>query len=256
MKAAAALTHPDALLRLIGKLEPQARELPRPASGEVAGGVVVPSPLDAGTVVAYIVAAGAPPARADGEKRWWQANIGAVDQALAGERPVDITVIFPGDWPNRTWRTPDQRGHIRLVSAVHYLWVKKLACHANGDVDEERRRQIVTRLAGQISPAEELRYTKPSLYPVEGLGSAAELALDGLLSDRPDLPPGLTVLFGPGGIGKTFFLRRLAAKLGRQAVLDPTIGIPVYAALPLLLHTDALGTWLSGQGIEDRKSVV
>lgn len=251
MQAAAALARPDALLRLINRLEPQARELPRPASREVAGGVLVPSPLDPGTFVAYIVAAGIPSARADGEKRWWQANIGAVDQALAGERPVDITVIFPGEWPTRTWRIPDQRRHIRMVSAVHYLWAKKLACHdQHGDVDHERRRQMVTKLAGQISAAEELRYTKPSLYPVQGLGSDAEPALNALLSDRPDLPPGLTVLFGPGGIGKTFFLHRLAAQLGRQAVLDPTMGIPVYAALPLLLHTDALGTWLSGQGVD------
>jgi hypothetical protein len=251
MQAAAALTRPDALLRLIGRLEPQARQLPGPATGEVAGGVLVPSPLDPGASVAFVVAAGLPPARADGEKRWWQANIGAVEEALAGERPVDMTVIFPGDWPSRIWRTPDQRRHIRLVSAIHYLWAKKLACHDDrGDVDDARRREMVARLAGKITPEEELRYTKPSLYPIDGLGSDAGPALNGLLSDRPDLPSGLTVLFGPGGIGKTFFLRRLTARLGRQAIQEPAMGIPVYAALPLLLHTDALGTWLSDQGMD------
>ena len=78
---------------------------------------------------------------------------------------------------------------------------------------------------------------------------AVDEAISALLAEPPDAPVGLTVIFGPGGIGKSFFLRKIAAGMAQRSIRDATSGIPVYAELPLLLHTDALETWLSAQGL-------
>src|SRR6185503_3481383 len=58
---------------------------------------------------------------------------------------------------------------------------------------------------------------------------------------------GLTVMYGPGGIGKTHFLRRLAWRYTRRSMKDHCLGIPFFAVLPTLLHQDALENFLSKQ---------
>ena len=55
----------------------------------------------------------------------------------------------------------------------------------------------------------------------------------------------VTVLYGPGGIGKSFFLKRTGYRMARAAMSDPRAGIPIFAELPLLLTSDALEIWLS-----------
>jgi hypothetical protein len=136
------------------------------------------------------------------------------------------------------------------VSSVYHLWVDRLKQHdAEGRLDDTKRRSLVTRLAGSVQTEDERRYTPPALYAARDSGGNTEIGLKALLSEPADPQPGLTVLFGPGGIGKSFFLRHMSSQLGRHSCREPLSGIPVYAELPLLLHTDALETWLSSQGI-------
>jgi Mrp family chromosome partitioning ATPase len=215
----------------------------------VSGVIIIPSPLDPGASVAFLIAAAAPTALAAGERRWWSENREAIEQTLSGRSISDVTVIFPGKWPERVWRTT--MGHdirIRLISAVYYLWADRLKVHTDaGDIDHTARAKLITRLGGDLSDAEEKSYTPPSLSPVTAGSQAADEAISALLAEPPDPPAGLTVIFGPGGIGKSFFLRKIAAGMAQQSIKDATSGIPVYAELPLLLHTDALETWLSAQ---------
>jgi hypothetical protein len=251
MRQASALTQPEDLLRLIARLEPQGHLLPHIETDEICGGVVIPSPIDPGASVAFLVAVKAPSARAAAERRWWAENRHVVEEILSRRSVSDVTVIFPGAWPERIWRGgTDRNMRVRLVSAVYHLWVDRLKRHNDeGDLDENAREKLVTKLGGEISAADERRYTPPSLYPAVAESPQTEEARSGLLAEPADPLAGLTVLFGPGGIGKSFFLRRLTARLARQSIKDPTSGIPVYAELPLLLHTDALETWLSAQGL-------
>ena len=237
---------------MVARLEPQARSLTDLRNSEIAGGMLVPSSVDPGSFVLLVVANAAPAARGTGEKRWWDNNRRPILEAIR-RRVSDITIIFPGRWPEKAYR-PRTSGDIRvrLISAVHYLWVDRLKQHNDvGDLDDERRRELLTGLGAVMTPEEEKFYTPPSLYIIDKDREAeARTALNGLLANPADPTAGLTVLFGPGGIGKSFFLRHVSFKLARQAKDDPTVGIPVYAELPLLLHTDALETWLSRQGIE------
>lgn len=252
MHAATALTQADALFRMVARLEPQARSLTDLRNSEIAGGMLVPSSVDPGSFVLLVVANAAPAARGMGDRRWWDDNRRQVMEATR-RRVSDITVIFPGRWPEKTYRPPTS-GHIRvrLVSAVHHLWVDRLKLNNDvGDLDDERRKKLLTRLGAVMTAEDEKFYTPPSLYIIDEEREAdARAALKGLLANPADPMAGLTVLFGPGGIGKSFFLRHVSFQLARQAKDDPTVGIPVYAELPLLLHTDALETWLSGQGIQ------
>ena len=217
----------------------------------LSGGVIVPSPLDPGASVALLVASAAPAARAGADKRWWGENREVIESVLSGRSVTDATVVFPGTWPERVWRVGT--GHsirVRLVSAIYHLWVDRLKRHDDaGELDDDARAKLITKLGGEVSTADQKRYTAPSLYPAMGSSPEADEARRALLSEPADPRAGLTVLFGPGGIGKSFFLRRIAARLVRQSIKDATSGIPVYAELPLLLHTDALETWLSAQGL-------
>jgi hypothetical protein len=207
-----------------------------------------PSALDPGQSVLQAVAE-PQTARADGEARWMQQHSGAVDRLLRERRAAQLNVIFPGNWPNRPHRERRHGATVRLLSAVDHLWIDRLRVHdAEGNRDERARIALIRRLAGAWSAEDERRYTPPALAQVENENKLADDSRQEILRDRVRLG-GLTVLFGPGGIGKTFFLRRLAHRLGQKAISDPTVGIPTFAELPLLLHGDALETWLSHAGI-------
>ena len=41
----------------------------------------------------------------------------------------------------------------------------------------------------------------------------------------------------------------MANRLSRAAITDRTLGIPVFAIVPLLLHVDVLETWIRHRGI-------
>jgi GTPase SAR1 family protein len=59
------------------------------------------------------------------------------------------------------------------------------------------------------------------------------------------LDQGLVVIYGPGGIGKTHFLGRLAGRYTRRSLNDLTQGIPIFTILPTLLHRDVLENYLA-----------
>jgi hypothetical protein len=109
---------------------------------------------------------------------------------------------------------------------------------------------LLEKLAGRWLPDEERRYTEPALDPVDETHERSIEVRDALLHAHPDIQPGaVTVIYGPGGIGKTFFLRRVSSRMSHDAISQATEGIPVFAALPVLLHEDALETWLSRAGV-------
>lgn len=253
MRPADALTQPKRLLNLIKRLEPGAHvvDVSR-GTAQIVGGLLLPSPVDPGSSIAYFVAADVPSARGGAEKRWWSENREEIERCTEGHHTSDITVVFPGNWPRNVWRTgTSHNSRVRLVSSTYHLWVDRLKQHdQEGKLDEGKRQALTTKLAGSVDAENEKRYTRPALYPALSRdGSDSDAAIRALLAEPADPLPGLTVLFGPGGIGKSFFLRHMASQLGRLSCRDPLTGIPVYAELPLLLHTDALETWLAKQGI-------
>src|SRR5207247_1535826 len=119
-----------------------------------------------------------------------------------------------------------------------------------GNLDVAQRERLLRRLSARWTADEERHYTSPSLDPVLQRSAAGSEARTLLLANSPDFPErSITVLYGPGGIGKTFFLRRVTHRLTSATLADPCLGIPVFAELPVLLHADSLETWLSNQGI-------
>lgn len=251
MERARALVEVEALAQLVERLEPRSAPVKELQREDIAAAFRVPLPVDPGSSILYVVAHDAPSARADGERRWVQAHQGTLAPVLQ-ERSVTLcTVIFPGAWPSRPWRSHHRGTTIRLISAVDHIWIDRLRVHdERGHIDASKRASLLARLAGPWSDEEELHYTDPALSELDTADTVAGDARRELLRERPNIREGgLTVLFGPGGIGKTFFLRRVAHRLGRDAIAHPTSGIPILAELPLLLHVDALETWISHAGV-------
>ena len=137
---------------------------------------------------------------------------------------------------------------VRCISAASHFYVDRLRIHTSeGNIDFKRREQIVTSLATQYwNDQKEDVYVSPTLNAVKG---GSELSIDSrniILNRKPSCPEhGLTVLYGPGGIGKTFLLNRLAYKFGLDVKNDVESSIPVFVPPPTLLHKQALENWLS-----------
>lgn len=252
MERCHALVDAAALASLLQRLEPDG-EVVETGSALFAGCVAVRSQEDPGKKALYVVAAELPEARADGGARWLKENRRAFE-ALATKGVSTLTVVFPGDWPTSPQRFRQGSTSVRFVSAAHHLWADRLRLHDDrGDLDQQKRRAFLANLGAGWSQEEERQYTEAALRAVlDGAQEQVE-AREGLLRGRPDVRAGrVTVVYGPGGIGKTFFLRRVADRMTREALDDPLVGVPVFAELPLLLYTDALETWLSNHGVRLR----
>lgn len=221
-----------------------------------------------------------------GRKRLWiipkDANAGAnpllwlkQNQALfqkeLTEQVLHCSVVFTGDVPHDVQRhnvfikqknnqTPNLqrrrrpnfvRRDIRCISAASHLYVDRLRHHTSeGNIDYGKRENLLTQVAIKYWNDEKERvYVQPTLKGVKGGSGISATVRELLLHKRPSCSEhGLTVLYGPGGIGKTFLLNRLANKMGMQAKSDVLASIPVFIHPPTLLHKQALENWLAQHG--------
>jgi hypothetical protein len=209
--------------------------------------------------------------RAGANPSLWVKENSTVISSIFSRSIVHCDVIFAGQLPQVVEHTHIQftpsdvkqrdgtvqsrprpvRREIRLLSGPSHLWVDRLRLHTDrGDIDNSQRGKLLTDLATQYwTPSMEKVYVPPSLRRVEGCQCPSEKALQLLTNRKPTCPErGLTVLYGPGGIGKTFFLQCLAEALGVQAKREPLASIPVFVRPPTLLHGRVLETWLSQHG--------
>jgi hypothetical protein len=142
---------------------------------------------------------------------------------------------------------------IRCISATTHFWVDRLRLHnPQGNIDHSRREKLLTKLSTRYwNDEREQVYIPPSLQPTKG-GHETSAAIGALIKDKKPCCPerGLVVLYGPGGIGKTLILHRLANKLGNQAKSDIKAAIPVFIEPPTILHKMALENWLSSNGFD------
>jgi len=235
----------------VRSLEPKAKELSDLQQGEIVGAFQVPSRDDPGSSVVYVVARQAPDARGDNGARWLSDHMEFMQPVLSKRKVTLCNIIFPGTWPSNAVRQRHAGTTVRLVSAVHHLWADRIrVTDPDGNVDQPARAKLLQALGGTWTDLEERSYTEPALSAVHESDERTARALSSLLQGQPDvLEGGITVIYGPGGIGKTFFLRRVSNRMSRTAVADLTQPIPVFAALPLLLHVDVLETWMSHAGI-------
>lgn len=250
MQQCPSLTESKLLARLVKGLEPNSTVLGVNGNPAFSGAFLVPLAEDPGRRLLYVFPSKTPDARAEGEKRWLREHKQRLIDLAKGSSVSLCTVVFPGAWPTRQFRQQVGGFSVRIVSAVHHLWADRLRVHDDeGNVDESLRVRTLERLGGRWGDEEERRYTDPALEPAVATDLAEKTRTD-LLRPNPDVPlGGITVIYGPGGIGKTFFLRRISNRMAKAAVADPTIGIPVFAELPLLLHRDSLENWLSHAGV-------
>lgn len=184
------------------------------------------------------------------------------------------SVVFPGDLPQNvehqyvsiklsnaeSRKAPAQRRRdfirreVRLLSATTHIWVDRLRLHnTKGDIDTGQRENLIIRLSTQRWNEEKERvYVPPTLQGVRGGSGESIKARELLLDNRRPVcrEQGLVVLYGPGGIGKTFFLDRLVYKLGTHANSDVLASIPVFVQAPTLLHKQALENWLALHGFD------
>src|ERR1700732_691069 len=212
VRQAKALTDGETLASLFSKLEPDAERLSQfSGSRSLAAGFVLRSRDDPGQRILYIIARKPPVTRMD-PPRWIADNFKEVDPLLVtnGGKISHCNVIIPGSWPDKAYRERRGAATVRLTSAVHHLWVDRLRVHdATGEMDVSRRASLMQRLGGRWSAEEEKRFTAPAMAEVAGdhVAQVAQM----LPQPHPDVASGgVTVVYGPGGIGKTFFLRRIA----------------------------------------------
>lgn len=249
MHSASALTKSVALASLVRDLEPSAEQVEWSADIALAAAFVLRAQDDptqlSGVFVAHIDDREEPDPR-----KWLRANKIDLGTFCRQHRVSRAKLVFPGANPAKAERESLGRVSVRVLSAVDYVWVDKLRVFDRaGQRDEQRRRSVLSSLGSRWRAEEEADYTPPSLTAVED-GSGSTPVMDGIKHSRPEVPAGrVTVLYGAGGIGKTYFLRRLADRMKRDAMRDSTVGIPVFAELPVLLHTDALETWLARKGL-------
>lgn len=193
-------------------------------------------------------------------------------QSVLTRSVVHCSIVFPGRSPAKishhhiivglTDRAPDHttgahvrkvRREVRALSANAHLWVDRLRMFdQHGDLDFSQREQLLKDLALRYwNEEQENIYMSPSLQTIEQGGDNSTKAQESLTANRPTcLERGLTVLYGRGGIGKTFLLRRLVNSLGTQARSEPLGSIPAFIQPPPLLHVRALENWLSQHGFD------
>ena len=248
MQPCPALVEPGALFNLLVDLEP---DFARHEVDEMVGLLAGPSHDDPGETVGLLVPGHLPSGGARVAERWLHQVGGQVKEMSERYRVGRLVVIWPGELPETPHRTRLGAVSLRVVSAAHYIWVERLRIYSQGgQLSEDERRLFIDRFCPRWSTENERSYTEPALTAVRDGDVAAESARTQLLTPSPDLPAGqVTLIFGPGGIGKTFFLRRLSSNFAKAAKAEATVGLPVFAELPVLLHEDALETFLSNAGI-------
>jgi len=168
--------------------------------------------------------------------------------AAVERRRVDVHRVSPDGTRQRHFQ------NIRIMSGPAHVWIDRLRIHdAEGYLNRTKREQQLKRWAGKHwHDEDEQSYIVPNLQTVQGSEeTVAKKAQEQLLANRPSCPDsGFAIIYGQGGVGKTFFLSRVAHLLCRAAQQDLTASIPVFMALRGILHTDALETWLSHNGGE------
>lgn len=208
--------------------------------------------------------------RAGANPRLWLRQHPALLDELVDRTVVHTAIIFAGRFPEvaeRHWielreRTVTARSStrearagrrvrrdIRAISASSHLWVDRLrVSDEDGNIDERDRDDRLLRWGGRYWTSEmEGVYIPPNFQTLdEGSEKIADTARTNLLAARPScLESGLIVMYGHGGVGKTFFLSRLAHGLTRATSASPTASIPVFVQLAGVLHRYALENWLS-----------
>lgn len=182
---------------------------------------------------------------------WAKAKLTALSRSRVVEkaRVSQLSVIQAGGTSDVVQRAP--REPIRRMSASTYIWAEKLGCaDPKGGVDSTKAEDLAKRLNARWETADENQFVMPAIDPVTGQSPRMQ-AVELLRTGRPSVGGGsLLVLYGPGGIGKTFFLRRISHRLTRQALDDRTLSLPAFCQLPALLYADALETWLSNRGLD------
>lgn len=175
-----------------------------------------------------------------------------VDELIHDQRKRDfldledvllLTILIPGSEPDKVSRfsTTRRKTRVRFLSALEHLWRDRLRME-----DPKQRQDLLADLSKPWRDTDEEQFVEPAIGLLEEGHKLSQEALDQLTGRDPlILDQGLTVVYGPGGIGKTHFLRRLVWRYTRRSQRDPGQGIPVFAALPLLLHRDALENYLA-----------
>lgn len=200
----------------------------------------------------------------------WIRNHAKLFDELIDRSVTQATAVFPGAFPQNVqhqWldipslaeasegpssaRKRRARREIRATSAAAHIWIDRLrAFDATGNINEQLRREQLRRWGGRYWTKDmEDIYVQPNLLLVDESSQVEEVARGGLLATKPAcLENALTVVYGHGGAGKTFFLSRLAERLTSGAVSDVTSSVPVLIRLVGVLHKDALENWLSRNG--------
>ena len=162
-------------------------------------------------------------------------------QQLISHAVEHTDVVFPGALPRTVQRqhievprqSQQERGRgrtirrereLRLLSAASHLWIDRIRIfNEKGDVDEAGREKLLNDHANRYwDRRKEDVYITPKIEAVDGRESfPSDVALASLLDSKSScMDAGLTVLYGPVGSARRFFLHRLTNKLGTRAKED------------------------------------
>lgn len=251
-----ALEIPERLAALIADLEGQ-----QLAKQEDTFSCITPAKDNPGRKHLWIVPTDS---RAGANPELWLRDHQQLLEQLVGRSIAYTTVVFAGEWPKTVGRhfirvrsssteAPEQstrehtiRREVRTVSAASHLWVDRLRLHTEeGDIDLGARGQRLRELAEQYWSSG--IYIPPNLDSIDG-GRDEDVRLS-LIAERPTLVgDGCVIIFGSGGVGKTFLLKKIAHSLAKNVATKLTGRIPVFVPLQGILHTDALENALSRRG--------
>jgi hypothetical protein len=150
-----------------------------------------------------------------------------------------LTVVVPGSKPEKPNRfSTRNKLRVRFISALYHIWRDRLSKEEINDQIE-----LIKKFGVEWTETEEEKFITPSLS-CHGNQELSQKAISQLKANKA-YEEGLVVIYGPGGIGKTHFLRRLAGRYTHRSLNDLTQGIPVFTILPTLLHRDVLENYLS-----------
>lgn len=211
--------------------------------------------------------------KAGANPRLWITQHRELMDELVHQTVAHTTIVFPGALPKSAERhfidvasredagqrqatrargRRSVRRDVRAVSAPSHLWVDRLRTFDHsGSIDEKTRSERLRKWGRRYWTKEmEGVYIPPNLRVVhDSSADIGEAATKNLLATRPSCPErGLVVIYGQGGVGKTFFLSRVADRLAVAASGDPTACVPVMILLAGVLHRYALENWLSRNG--------
>src|ERR1700683_2998809 len=124
MRQSPALTDPSKLAILVEALEVRAKKTPIPPDLGLLVGLVRRAQDDPSQKIAVAVAD--EPATSNAYKRWMRENENALKTWCRVAKVVRCTVIFAGNTPPNPDRRRLGATGVRMISAVHYLWVDQL----------------------------------------------------------------------------------------------------------------------------------